>query len=94
MRGPDDTEYAKESQFLEVSAPRRLVLRQLSPPEFLMTITLADEPGGTRITWRMQFATINECEQVRRYTVDVNEQNFDRLEAVLAAMPRRRRRRR
>jgi len=94
MHGPDGTDYPNESQFLEVVAPRRIVFRHLSRPNFRMTITLADETAGTRITWRMLFATIQDCEQVRRYAPAANEQNFDRLEAVLAAMPRPRKRRR
>lgn len=94
MHGPDGADYPNESQFLEVSAPRRIVLRHLSRPEFRMTITLADESGGTRISWRMLFATIEECDRVRSYAPAANEQNFDRLEAVLAKMPRPRKRRR
>ena len=94
MHGPDGTDYPNESQFLEVVAPRRIVFRHLSRPHFRMTITLADEAGGTRITWRMLFATIAECDQVRSYAPAANEQNFDRLEAVLAMMPRPRKRRR
>lgn len=94
MHGPDGADYPNESQFLEVSAPRRIVLRHLSRPEFRMTITLADESGGTRITWRMLFATVEECASVRSYAPAANEQNFDRLEAVLAKMPRPRKRRR
>lgn len=94
MHGPDGTDYPNENQFLEIAAPRRIVLRHLSRPEFRMTITLADEPGGTHITWRMLFATIEQCDQVRSYAPAANEQNFDRLEAVLAKMPRPRKRRR
>ena len=94
MRGPDGKEYPNESQFLEVVAPRRLVFRHLSKPEFRMTVTLADEHEGTRVTWRMQFATVRECDKVKRYAVDANEQNFDRLAALLAATHRPRRRRR
>lgn len=94
MHGPNGTDYANESQFLEVVAPRRIVFRHLSPPEFRMTITLADEHEGTRVTWRMQFATARRCEKVKRYAVDANEQNFDRLAALLAATQRGRKRRR
>jgi uncharacterized protein YndB with AHSA1/START domain len=94
MRGPDGMEHQNESQFLEVVAPRRLVFRHLSRPEFRMTITLSDEPEGTRVTWRMQFATVRECDKVKRYAVDANEQNFDRLAALLDAAHRPRRRQR
>jgi uncharacterized protein YndB with AHSA1/START domain len=94
MHGPDGADYPNESQFLEVVAPRRIVFRHLCAPHFRMTITLADEAGGTRMTWRMLFATIREYEQVRGYAPDANEQNFDRLESVLATLPRPRKRRR
>ena len=93
MQGPDGARYENESQFLEISAPRRIVLRHLSRPGFRMTITVADEPAGTRVTWRMEFATAEECAQVSRYAVDANEQNFDRLAALLAATNRGRKRR-
>lgn len=93
MRGPDGTDYENESQFLEVVAPRRLVFRHLSRPEFRMTITLADEPSGTRVTWRMEFASERQCARASRYAVDANEQNFDRLEALLATTARGRKRR-
>jgi len=93
MQGPDGTRFENESQFLEISAPRRIVFRHLSKPEFRMTITLADEPTGTRVTWRMEFATAEECTQVSRHAVTANEQNFDRLAALLAATTRGRKHR-
>jgi uncharacterized protein YndB with AHSA1/START domain len=93
MQGPDGARYENESQFLEISAPRRIVFRHLSKPEFRMTITLADEPTGTRVTWRMEFATPEECAQVGRDAVTANEQNFDRLAALLGQTTRGRKRR-
>jgi len=94
MHGPDGADYANESQFLEVCAPRRIVLRHLSWPEFRMTITLADEHEGTRLTWRMEYASARDCAQVRDQVVPANEESFDRLAALLATTRRRHRPRR
>lgn len=85
MHGPDGTDYHNESQFLEIASPERIVLEHLRPMHrFLMTMTFADESGQTRLTWRMQFETAEEAERVRVFVVPANEQNFDRLHAVLA----------
>ena len=51
-----------------------------------MTIELAEQGGKTRITWGMFFESPAECDQVEKYAVEGNEQNFDRLEAELAKM--------
>jgi hypothetical protein len=37
-------------------------------------------------TFRMLFETAAECERVKIFAVEANEQNFDRLEAELAKM--------
>lgn len=94
LRGPDGADYDSDSVFLEVVAPRRVVLRQLSPPEFRMTITLADAAGGTRLTWRMEFRDARTCARMRRSTTPAHEESLDRLEALLARRhPRGRKRR-
>lgn len=94
LHGPDGTDHVNESVFLEVVAPRRIVFRHLSAPEFRMTITLADVADGTRMTWRMEFGDARLCERMRRIVVPANEENFDRLEALLAELhPARRKRR-
>ena len=39
---------------------------------------------GTAIRFTMLFPTAAECERSKRYVVQGNEENFDRLEALLA----------
>ncbi len=51
-----------------------------------MTIALAEQGGKTRITWRMLFESAVERDNVAKFAVEANEQNFDRLEAELAKM--------
>jgi len=87
MHGPDGADYRNESGFIEVVSPERIVLEHLRPMHrFLMTMTFAEEAGKTRLTWRMEFESVAELERVRAFIPGANEQNFDRLQAQLAAM--------
>ena len=51
-----------------------------------MTIELAEQGGKTKITWGMLFKSSADCDSVKKYAMEANEQNFDRLEAELAKM--------
>ncbi|HYE17411.1 MAG TPA: SRPBCC family protein [Tepidisphaeraceae bacterium] len=88
MRGPDGTVYANESVFAEVTPGQRVVFRHVEPVHgFVMTMTFADEGGGgTRVTWHMRFDSAEEAGRVRRFVEAGNEENFDRLGAVLMAI--------
>jgi PhnB protein len=87
MYGPDGTEYQMANDFLEVVHPERISLLHLQRGhEFRLTITLADEAGRTRLTWRMEFESPEEAERVRQPVAEANEQNLDKLEAQLATM--------
>jgi hypothetical protein len=83
MHAPSGANYPNESVFVEVVEPERIVLRHESGPKYEMTITLAEEGDGTRLTWRMQFPSEADCAKVRPLAVPANEQNLDRLEAEL-----------
>ena len=85
MHGPDGTDYPNESVFVEVVDRERVVFDHLEPVHrFRMTITLADDGGKTRVTWRMAFDSAEEYARVKPFVVEANEQNFDRLAAHLA----------
>jgi uncharacterized protein YndB with AHSA1/START domain len=88
MHGPDGTDYHNESEFVEMVAPERIVLDHLKPMHRFRVTATFDEAGEgkTTLTFRMTFDTAEECERVKHFVVDANEQNFDRLEAVLAGM--------
>lgn len=83
MHGPDGTEYANRSVFLDIREPSLIVLEHETPPAFRMTITLADEGGKTRLGWRQLFESASLRDQIATFAVPANEQNFDRLEAEL-----------
>lgn len=85
LHGPDGVDYPSESVFVEIARPARIVFRHVSSGHpYELEITLDEEGGGTRVTWRMRHATAAECARVRPFVVEGNEQNFDRLAAELA----------
>jgi uncharacterized protein YndB with AHSA1/START domain len=84
MHGPNGADYPNDSRFDALVPGERIVIRHLSGPPFTLTVTLAPEGAGTRLTWQQAFDSASECESVRRIVVGANEENLDRLEAELA----------
>jgi uncharacterized protein YndB with AHSA1/START domain len=84
MHGPDGTDYSNESVFAEVQAPERIVFDHLSGHHFTMTLTFAEQGGGTLVGWRQVFDTAAERERIAPFVLQANEQNLDRLAAQVA----------
>ncbi len=84
MHGPDGVDYKNESVFVEVVRPERIVFQHVSGPRFQLTASFAEQAGKTRLTWRMLFESAAECDRVKTFAVEANEQNLDRLVAQLA----------
>jgi uncharacterized protein YndB with AHSA1/START domain len=84
MHGPNGGDYRNESVFETLIPGERVVIRHVSGPRYTLTVTLAAEGSGTRLTWRQAFDSASQCETVRRFAVPANEENLDRLEAELA----------
>jgi uncharacterized protein YndB with AHSA1/START domain len=84
LHGPDGADYPSESVFLEVARRERIVFRHVSEAHpYEMVISLEEQGGGTRVTWRMIHESADLCARVRPFVVAGNEQNFDRLAAEL-----------
>jgi len=86
MHGPDGNEYPNHSVFVEIVRPERIVFDHISGHRFRVTATFAEEGARTRVSFRMTFETVAECEKSRPYVAPGNEQNFDKLAAELATM--------
>lgn len=85
MHGPNGETYSNRKDFTEIVENERIVFEHRQPAHvFTMTMTYADEAGGTRLTWLMQFTTPDESGQLKDFITTANEENFDRLEAWLA----------
>lgn len=85
MHGPDGIDYNNKSVFVEIIEPERIVFQHLMPMhKFQVTATFEGLGDKTKLTFRMLFESAAECEKVKVYVVDANEQNFDRLETYLS----------
>ena len=92
MHTTDGTKYEMVNEFLEVIEPERIVLwHPQSGHEFQLQMRYdAIGPAETQLSWCMRFVDAEEASRVRPFVVEANEQNFDRLEAVLGLPPGRR----
>jgi uncharacterized protein YndB with AHSA1/START domain len=85
MHAPDGASYPMDHVFLEVVAPERLVIRhRQAGHDFTLTITLRASGAGTDLRWRQRFDDPAEGERLRSFLGPANEQNLDRLAALLA----------
>ena len=84
MHGPNGAHFPNESVFRELQAPSRVVIHHVSPPRYLLTITLAAQGSGTEITWNQEFEDAAVAARIRHVVEPANEQNLDRLQVVLA----------
>jgi RimJ/RimL family protein N-acetyltransferase len=84
MHAPDGAEFANESLFTEVWAPARVVIDHLSGHHFTLSITLTEAGAGrTHLRWRQVFDSAAEKQRIAAFVTPANEQNLDRLAAVV-----------
>lgn len=84
MHGPDGTNYPNENVFLELIAPSLVVIQHVSSPHFVLRVSLASHASGTAIDWLQEFEDSAVAARVRSIVEPSNEQNLDRLTAVLS----------
>ena len=82
MHGPSGS-YKNESVFLTLDAPATIVIHHVSLPRYVLTIALAPRDGGTAISWTQEFEDSAVGARLRHIVEPANEQNLDRLQAVL-----------
>lgn len=86
MRAPDGASYAMDHRFREIIPGQRIVVRHLQAGhEFSITVELTERAGQTTLTWRQRFDDPAEGERLRGFLTAANEENLDRLAALLAA---------
>ena len=81
MHGPDGHNYANESVFAEIEAPRKIVIRHVCEPKYVMTVGLTPSANGTVVSWVQTFETPEIARAIERIAGPANEQNLDRLTA-------------
>jgi len=87
MHGPDKGNYANECEFLKVEKPEFLSWKRFSKPLFQVTVSFEKvSDNETKIVFKMIFDTPEECNKLKPFVVDKNEENFDKLETELSKM--------
>ena len=83
LHGPDGKNYPNESRFLEI-VPNALVrIQHTNLPHFELSLALAPEGAGTRLTWVAVFEDAEFAEKLRSFLETANAQNLDRLAQVV-----------
>ncbi|WP_404299377.1 SRPBCC family protein [Alicycliphilus denitrificans] len=85
LHGPDGRDYPNEYRFADIAANELVVIEHVTAHWFELSISLAPQDGGTRVGWRQTFADAESCARLAPVCTPGNEQNLDRLAAVLAA---------
>jgi uncharacterized protein YndB with AHSA1/START domain len=87
MHGPDKGNYPNEVVFTHIEEPRFMAWQRISKPIFKVA-TSFEELGNdkTKVVFRMLFDTAEECNKLKKYVPEKNEENFDKLERELVNM--------
>lgn len=84
MHAPDGAAYENFCQFVEIKPSEHIVIDHIEPVHsFRLTADITITRIGTELRFNMTFALREEYERIKNFVRAANEQNFDRLEAVL-----------
>ncbi len=87
MHGPDKGNYQNECEFITIDRPSLIAWKRHSKPLFQVVASFEEAAAGsTKVVFKMIFTSADECNKVKKFVVDKNEENFDRLETELAKM--------
>ena len=87
MHGPAGKDFQNEMRFVEIVEPERIVMEHLSAPQFTLTAIFEELGSRTKLSFRQLFATPELFDGVKRYAMQGNEENLDKLAEHLAALP-------
>lgn len=84
MHGPDKGNYHNQCEFIKITEPNLIAWKRHSKPLFNVLFTLEElDPDQTLVVFKMKFDTEEECNKLKKFVVDKNEENFDRLQNLL-----------
>jgi uncharacterized protein YndB with AHSA1/START domain len=84
MHGPEKGNYENSSIFKTVIPNKLITWTRVSQPLFDMEVKFEYiNDLKTKISFRMIFKSVEECEKIKSFVVPNNEENFDRLEREL-----------
>ena len=87
MHGPDKGNYPNSCEFTQIDKPNLIAWKRYSKPLFQVLVTFDELPDGkTKIIFKMIFDSVEACNKIKKFVVDKNEENLDKLEFELAKM--------
>jgi len=78
MHGPDGASYPNQSILTEIIPNSSVVIKHVSQPHFLLTISLTPSMNGTLISWVQEFEDPTMAANIRHIVEPANEQNLTR----------------
>ena len=87
MHGPEKGNYQNECTFLVIREPELLIWDRQSKPLFQVEVVFNEiDKDKTRVTFKQKFKSEEECNKLRKFVPEKNEENMDRLEIELKGM--------
>ncbi|AFM11567.1 SRPBCC domain-containing protein [Turneriella parva] len=84
MHAPNGSDFENFCRFVEIRQNELIVFDHIEPVHaFRMSIEITKAGMGTQVNFVMTFVLQEEYERVKDFVRIANEENFDRLEAVL-----------
>jgi uncharacterized protein YndB with AHSA1/START domain len=83
MHGPNDANYPNENVFREIQPHTKIVIEHVGTPWYRLTVTLTARGNQTHLAWLQEFESPEFAAKMRPICQTANEQNLDRLEAIL-----------
>jgi len=87
MHGPDKGNYHNEVEFISIEQPYHIYWQRISKPLFKVAVLFTEtNDEKTSLIFRMIFDSKEECDKIKKFAIDKNEENFDKLEEELLRM--------
>ncbi|MEN9908171.1 MAG: hypothetical protein RLZZ540_1320 [Bacteroidota bacterium] len=87
MHDPDKGNYPNECEFIKIEKPSLIAWKRHSKPLFQVVVTFEEiATEKTNVVFKQLFNTAEECNKIKKFVIDKNEENFDRLEEELKKM--------
>ncbi len=87
MHAPVQGNFENSCEFIKIEKPSLIAWKRYSKPLFQVLATFeALAAAQSRVTFKQLFETPEECSKLKKYVLDKNEENIDRLEVELAKM--------
>jgi uncharacterized protein YndB with AHSA1/START domain len=87
MHGPEKGNYPNECEFTEIKEPELIAWKRYSKPLFKVRVTFEKvDTDKTKVVFRQIFDSEKECNKVKPFVIEKNEENFDRLGMELKRM--------